>query len=209
HRARAAAVLGERRGGRALPEHRAGARVERLRLGRRHRGRHARRARLRAHRERPRGGGHVALKHQAPRGTRDLLPGELERWQWVEARAREVLARYGYGEIRTPMFEDYELFARTSGEASEMVQKEMYRSKYGEALRQWLAPARAQLSADSQRRLDENPLRVLDSKDPQDLAVLTERSSTMPRLLDALDEEARAHWTAVLARLDAAGVKHE
>src|SRR5438552_2283392 len=68
-------------------------------------------------------------KHQAPRGTRDLLPGELERWQWVEARAREVLARYGYGEIRTPMFEDYELFARTSGEASEMVQKEMYRFK--------------------------------------------------------------------------------
>src|SRR5947199_1329751 len=66
-------------------------------------------------------------KHQAPRGTRDLLSEELERWQWVEARAREVLGRYGYREIRTPIFEDHELFARTSGESSEVVQKEMYR----------------------------------------------------------------------------------
>jgi histidyl-tRNA synthetase len=68
-------------------------------------------------------------RHQAPRGTRDLLPGEVERWQWAEARAREVLERYAYREIRTPLFEDYELFARTSGESSEMVQKEMYRFK--------------------------------------------------------------------------------
>src|SRR5262249_20929453 len=44
-----------------------------------------------------------------------------------EAVARDVLERYGYGEIRTPIFEDYELFARTSGEASDVVQKEMYR----------------------------------------------------------------------------------
>jgi histidyl-tRNA synthetase len=69
----------------------------------------------------------MALKHQAPRGTRDLLPAELARWQWAEAQARGVLDRYGYGEIRTPIFEDYELFARTSGESSDVVQKEMYR----------------------------------------------------------------------------------
>ena len=69
----------------------------------------------------------MAPRHQAPRGTRDLLPDEIGRWQWAEARAREVLARYGYREIRTPMFEDYELFARTSGESSDVVQKEMYR----------------------------------------------------------------------------------
>src|SRR5262245_21280303 len=69
----------------------------------------------------------MALKHQAPRGTRDLLPEDLGRWQWAEARAREVVSRYGYREIRTPIFEDYELFARTSGEASDVVQKEMYR----------------------------------------------------------------------------------
>ena len=62
----------------------------------------------------------MALKHQAPRGTRDLLPDELLRWHWVEDRARGVCDRYGYGEIRTPIFEDYDLFARTSGEASEV-----------------------------------------------------------------------------------------
>ena len=69
----------------------------------------------------------MAPKHQAPRGTRDLLPEDTARWQWAEARAREVFARYGYGEIRTPIFEDYELFARSSGESSDVVQKEMYR----------------------------------------------------------------------------------
>ena len=69
----------------------------------------------------------MALKHQAPRGTRDLLPDELDRWQWAEERARDVLEHYAYREIRTPIFEDYELFARTSGESSEVVQKEMYR----------------------------------------------------------------------------------
>jgi histidyl-tRNA synthetase len=68
-------------------------------------------------------------KHQAPRGTRDLLPSETSRWQWAEAKAREVLDRYTYREIRTPMFEDFELFARTSGESSDVVQKEMYRFK--------------------------------------------------------------------------------
>ena len=71
----------------------------------------------------------MAARFQAPRGTRDLLPGDLERWQWAEGQARGVLERYGYHEIRTPLFEDYELFARTSGESSDVVQKEMYRFK--------------------------------------------------------------------------------
>ena len=71
----------------------------------------------------------MAPRFQAPRGTRDLLPEELGRWQWAEAQARGVLERYGYGEIRTPLFEDFELFARTSGESSDVVQKEMYRFK--------------------------------------------------------------------------------
>ena len=69
----------------------------------------------------------MALKHQAPRGTRDLLPEDTGRWRWAEAQAREVFARYGYGEIRTPIFEEHELFARSSGESSDVVQKEMYR----------------------------------------------------------------------------------
>ena len=49
----------------------------------------------------------MAPRHQAPRGTRDLLPADSVLWSRVEELARGVLARYGYGEIRTPMFEDY------------------------------------------------------------------------------------------------------
>ncbi len=263
----------------------------------------------------------MAPRFQAPRGTRDLLPDELARWQWAESRARGVLERYGYREIRTPLFEDFELFARTSGESSEVVQKEMYRFKdlgdrdlalrpeftagvmraylehglggrarvhrlwslgpvfrygrpqkgryrqfsqincelvgspapgadvelitlfvdlyeawgfrdltvalnsvgqpasrraYGEALRTWLAPVRERLSEDSRRRLDgdpaqgvtANPLRVLDTKDAGDRALFGELGA-MPRLLDAVDAADRAHWQAVLAGLEAAGIRYE
>jgi histidyl-tRNA synthetase len=255
----------------------------------------------------------MSVKHQAPRGTRDLLPDETPLWSWAEATARGVLERYGYGEIRTPMFEDYELFARTAGESSDVVQKEMYRftdlgdrqlalrpeftagvmraflenglggrsrvhrlwstgpvfrygrpakgryrqfsqlncelvgsaapgadvemitlfvdlyeawgftdlvvlvnsvgqpasrRAYGERLREWLAPVHERLSADSKARLVTNPLRVLDTKDEGDLALLKERGE-MPKLLDSIDEADRAHWDAVLAGLDAAGVKYE
>ena len=260
----------------------------------------------------------MSLKYQAPRGTRDLLPADLERWQWVEARAREVVARYGYREIRTPVFEEFELFARTSGESSDVVSKEMYRFKdlgqrdlalrpegtagacraylehgmasqgrihrlwymgpmfrygrpqkgryrqfwqigaevigsaapgadvemialfvdlfeawgfrdlvvavnsvgtpdtrraYGDALRAWLAPVHTSLGEDSQRRLEQNPLRILDSKDPRDVAILAgegwEPAGPLPRMLDVLDAESRAHWDAVNAGLDAAGIAHE
>ena len=256
----------------------------------------------------------MALKHQAPRGTRDLLPDELERWQWAEARAREVLERYAYREIRTPIFEEFELFARTSGEASDVVQKEMYRFKdlkgrdlalrpegtagvcraflehglggqgrihrlwymgpmfrygrpqkgrfrqfsqvgaeiigtlapaadvemialfldlfeawgfkglsvavnsvgtpsiraaYATSLRYWLEPVRERLSEDSRRRLDENPLRVLDTKDPNDLALIAAGRDKMPHLIDALDTETRAHWDGVLAGLTTLGIPYE
>jgi histidyl-tRNA synthetase len=257
----------------------------------------------------------MAEKHQAPRGTRDLLPGDIERWQWVEARAREVLERYGYREIRTPIFEDYELFARSSGEASDVVSKEMYRFKdlgdrdlalrpegtagvcraylqhgmaqqgrihrlwymgpmfrygrpqkgryrqfrqvgaeiigtaapgadvemialfvdlfeawgfkdltvalnslgtpatrraYGERLRQWLAPVRERLGADSQQRLETNPLRVLDTKNPEELALFQDPTlGAMPRLIDVLDDESREHFEAVRSGLTALGIAHE
>ena len=258
----------------------------------------------------------MAPRHQAPRGTRDLLPGETERWQWAEARARDVLAGYGYREIRTPIFEDFELFARSSGESSDVVQKEMYRFSdlkgrdlalrpentagvcraflehglaqqgrihrlwymgpmfrygrpqkgryrqfsqigaeiigtpapgadvemialfvdvfagwglsgltvalnsvgtpesrrdYAAALRRWLEPARERLSTDSRHRLETNPLRVLDSKDEGDIAILAGdgMSGQMPRLLDALPAEDRAHFDAVRAGLDQLGIAHE
>ena len=256
----------------------------------------------------------MAAKHQAPRGTRDLLPEESARWQAAEATARGVLERYGYGEIRTPMFEDFELFARTSGESSDVVQKEMYRftdlgervlalrpeftagvmrayleqglggrarvhrlwsmgavfrygrpqkgryrqfsqlncelvgspaagadvemitlfvdlyeawgfrdlavkvnsvgqpasrRAYGERLRTLLEPQGARLSEDSKRRLEQNPLRVLDTKDAKDLAVLDELAPKMPKMLDVLDTADREHWEQVLAGLDAAGIRYD
>jgi histidyl-tRNA synthetase len=260
----------------------------------------------------------MAPRHQAPRGTRDLLPGEIERWQRIEELARGVVERYGYREIRTPIFEDYELFARTSGESSDVVQKEMYRFQdlgerdlalrpegtagvcraylehgmaghgrihrlwymgpmfrygrpqkgrfrqfwqigaevigteapgadveiialfvdlfaawgmpdltvavnsvgtpesrrtYGQALIDWLGPVRDKLSADSQRRLETNPLRVLDTKDPDDQALLQSEgwlaSGEMPRMIDVLDDDSRRHFDAVLAGLTQLGIPHE
>ncbi|HVP15624.1 MAG TPA: histidine--tRNA ligase [Terriglobales bacterium] len=259
----------------------------------------------------------MASKFQAPRGTRDLLPRDLARWQWAESQSRSVLERYGYREIRTPVFEDYELFARTSGESSDVVQKEMYRFRdlgdrdlalrpegtasvcraylehglaaqgrvhrlwyagpmfrygrpqkgryrqfwqigaeilgtgapgadvemialfvdifaawgfsgltvavnsvgtpatrraYGDRLRRWLAPVREKLSGDSRRRLEANPLRVLDTKDPDDLAALAGKVvplGPMPRMVDVLDDESRAHWESVLKGLVAVGISYE
>lgn len=256
------------------------------------------------------------MKHQAPRGTRDLLPDELKRWQKVEELSRQVCARYGYGEIRTPMFEDWELFARSSGESSDVVQKEMYRFKdlgdrdlalrpegtagvcraylehglggrgrihrlwyagpmfrygrpqkgryrqfwqvgaeligtpapgadveiialfvdlfgawgfrnltvavnsvgtpesrrsYGEKLREWMAPLRDRLSKDSQGRLETNPMRILDSKDEGDLALLKEArlGESGRRMMDVLEPTDREHFDSVLKGLDALGIRHE
>jgi histidyl-tRNA synthetase len=63
---------------------------------------------------------------QTARGTRDILPADTPVWQRVEAVAREALRRYGFREVRTPIFEKTELFARGVGEATDIVHKEMY-----------------------------------------------------------------------------------
>src|SRR5262245_9669591 len=84
------------------------------------------------------------------------------------------------------------------------------RRAYGEALRARLAPVRDQLSADSQRRLQTNPLRVLDTKDEGDLALFRDpKLGAMPRMLDHLDPDSRAHWDQVLAGLQALGIHTE
>jgi histidyl-tRNA synthetase len=62
----------------------------------------------------------------AVRGTHDILPGEVERWQRVEAVSRRLFERYGYAEVRTPIIEREELFAKGTGETTDIVQKEMY-----------------------------------------------------------------------------------
>ena len=63
---------------------------------------------------------------KAVRGTRDLLPDQTPLWNHVEATARALFARYGFGEIRTPIFETTELFARSVGEETDIVSKEMF-----------------------------------------------------------------------------------
>ncbi|RST57333.1 histidine--tRNA ligase [Siminovitchia terrae] len=63
---------------------------------------------------------------QIPRGTQDILPGEVEKWQFIEKKAKDICRRYLYKEIRTPIFEHTELFQRSVGDTTDIVQKEMY-----------------------------------------------------------------------------------
>jgi histidyl-tRNA synthetase len=248
------------------------------------------------------------MKYRSIKGTKDILPGEVEFWQEVEKRFRETTRLFGYREIRTPIFEETALFKRGIGEETDIVGKEMYtfadqggdsltlrpemtasvvrsyiqqslgeksptaklyyigpmfrqerpqagrlrqfhqfgcellgsraascdaeiilvaadffdrlgipwalsvnsigdstcRPVYREALRAYLENVKDRLSADSQRRMDTNPLRVLDSKAPQDI----EATVGAPSILDYLSDDARSHFTEVRALLDAAGVSY-
>ena len=69
------------------------------------------------------------MKYKAPRGTRDILPDEAKKWQHLEERFTDYCNLYGFGEIRTPIFEQTELFIRSVGEDSDIVSKEMYTFK--------------------------------------------------------------------------------
>ncbi|MCL2111988.1 MAG: histidine--tRNA ligase [Clostridiales bacterium] len=66
------------------------------------------------------------MQIQAPKGTKDRLPGQVERWQFVEAAFRECARRFGFAEIRTPVIEHTELFARGIGDTTDVVEKQMY-----------------------------------------------------------------------------------
>jgi histidyl-tRNA synthetase len=66
------------------------------------------------------------LSIQIPRGTQDILPGEVEKWQYIEKVATDLCRAYQYNEIRTPIFESSELFTRGVGDTTDIVQKEMY-----------------------------------------------------------------------------------
>ena len=251
------------------------------------------------------------MKLQKPKGTQDILPGDSAKWQYVENVARETFKKYNYGEIRTPMFEHYEVISRSVGDTTDIVTKEMYdfhdkgdrhitlrpegtapvvrsyvenklfapevqkpvkvyyigsmfryerpqagrlrefhqlgvecfgsknpatdvetiamayqlfntlgikdvtlhlnslgntesRLAYRQALIDYLTPMRESLSKDSQRRLDENPLRVLDSKEKEDkLAV-----ENAPSILDYLDEESQAHFDEVRTMLESLNIPY-
>ena len=66
------------------------------------------------------------MRIQAPRGTEDVVPAKAARWQEIESAYHHIASLYGYREIRTPVFEDVQLFKRTAGETSDIVDKEMY-----------------------------------------------------------------------------------
>lgn len=66
------------------------------------------------------------MRYQTPRGTKDVLPSESHRWRFLESKFRDLVHHYGYQEIRTPSFEDTDLFVRSSGETSDIVSKQMY-----------------------------------------------------------------------------------
>ncbi|KGE57548.1 ATP phosphoribosyltransferase regulatory subunit, partial [Streptococcus pyogenes] len=66
------------------------------------------------------------MKLQKPKGTQDILPGDAAKWQYVESVARDTFSQYNYGEIRTPMFEHYEVISRSVGDTTDIVTKEMY-----------------------------------------------------------------------------------
>ncbi|KRK98168.1 histidyl-tRNA synthetase [Secundilactobacillus odoratitofui DSM 19909 = JCM 15043] len=66
------------------------------------------------------------MRYQRPKGTADILPGKSSHWQYIENVAREVFSKYRFEEIRTPLFENFEVFSRTSGDTSDIVTKEMY-----------------------------------------------------------------------------------
>lgn len=66
------------------------------------------------------------MKYQRPKGTADILPGESEKWSYVEDTARLLFDDYQFHEIRTPLFENFEVFSRSAGDTSDVVTKEMY-----------------------------------------------------------------------------------
>ncbi|WP_386771893.1 histidine--tRNA ligase [Litchfieldella rifensis] len=249
----------------------------------------------------------MSKKIQAIRGMNDLLPDQSPLWQYFEGQVRSLMQRYGYAEIRTPIVEQTALFARSIGEVTDIVEKEMYtfEDRNGDSLtlrpegtascvraamehgllhnqtqRLWYqgpmfrherpqkgryrqfhqvgvetfglegpdidaelillsarlwkqlglhehvtlelnslgsSEARAAyrdilvayferhyevLDEDSRRRLTSNPLRILDSKNPDMAPMLAEA----PQLLDHLDAESREHFERLTAILDAAGI---
>lgn len=248
------------------------------------------------------------MQYRAAKGMNDILPDEVRRWNRVEGAFRRIVGLHGYGEVRTPLLEPTELFVRSVGEATDMVQKEMFtfqhhddsltlrpegtasaarayiehgvqakepvsrwfyigpmfraerpqrgryrqfyqagceifgdagpasdaemidmlyrffrnlgvqdvsvlvnslgdasaRERYRDALRQHLAPRAAELSEASQRRLNDNPLRILDSKNPKDQELVRDA----PPILELLSDEDRAHFDGLKRNLDALGVPY-
>ena len=92
----------------------------------------------------------------APRGTKDIMPSDVNAWRYLEETMRKICAQYGYKEIRTPVFEHTELFQRGIGDTTDVVEKEMYtftdRGNRSITLREWtLTPRTRRRSLPSSR----------------------------------------------------------
>jgi histidyl-tRNA synthetase len=102
-------------------------------------------------------------KITAIKGTRDILPSEVRKWQKVESVAREIFELYGYREIRTPVFEPTELFEKGTGETSDVVTKEMYtfldKGARSLTLRPEYTPSVARAILDHSLHLQPQPMR--------------------------------------------------
>ena len=250
----------------------------------------------------------TAVKPRAIRGMNDILPDVSGTWRYLETVVRDIVQSYGYEEIRLPLLEHTELFRRSIGEVTDIVEKEMYtfddrngesltlrpeatasvvragitngmlhnqrqklwtsgpmfryekpqkgryrqfyqfdvealgyegpdvdaeliimcarmwqalglsrltleinslgtaesRQRYRETLVEYFSGVKSQLDEDSIRRLDQNPLRILDSKNPE----MQDIVAAAPVMIDFLDEESDQHFQALKALLDAAGVPY-
>ena len=252
----------------------------------------------------------MAKNIQSVRGMNDLLPEQSSDWQYIESHLRQVVAAYGYSEIRTPIVEMTELFKRSIGEVTDIVEKEMYtfadrngdsltlrpegtascvraamqngllhnqtqrlwymgpmfrherpqrgryrqfhqigvetfgfdgpdidaelifmsarllkrlglsefttlqinslgsqetRKAYRDILVAYLNEHRELLDEDSLRRIDSNPLRILDSKNP----VMQAMIQGAPKLVEHLDTESKEHFDTLCATLDNAGIQYQ
>ncbi len=91
----------------------------------------------------------MTVKLASPRGTKDILPEEVSQWQELESKARAVFKTYGYREIRTPIFEDIDLFDRSLGQTSDIVTKQLLKLEKREAQEEYtniyIAPSEAAL----------------------------------------------------------------
>ena len=125
------------------------------------------------------------MKFQAPRGTHDVLPSEQPLWQLATGTLAEVAETYGYARIVTPVFEDAELFLRTSGQGSDVVQKEMY---VFEDQGERLLALRPEGTAPICRAYLEHGLQ----RDPQPVKLYTQ--ATMYRYATPQKGRYREHW---------------
>lgn len=249
------------------------------------------------------------MQFRAVKGMNDILPDEVGRWHHVERIFRRTVELYGYAEVRTPLLESTELYVRSTGETSEIVEKQMFtfersgeslalrpegtpgaarayiarsvharepvtrwyylgpmfraeqpqrgryrqfyqagceligdagpivdaemidmlvellrelgvtdavacvnslggratRARYREALLDFLRPKADTLSEHARRRLEDNPLRILDSKNPADQKAV----QGAPSILDVLEPDDRAHFDGLRRALDALGTPYK